>query len=390
MKRLIPVSRVIGAFLLLALVIAAQTFSGRIDGQIIDFQGKPYPDVTVQIKNADSGQVFTVKTGKDGKFVQIGLRSGIYVITVTNEKDKLNLTEKFGVQTDKENNYVLNLKERAAAAAAAHPEELKKKEEEENKFKNMKAHFEAGVAAMNDADELQKQLRAPAITADQKGPLEEKRTADCQTAATEFQLAEQGTGPKDVNNHITVLGNLATAYECAGHYEDAAGTFQKAIDLKPNAAAYRGLSTNLAKVAMEQSDPKVTEAKLADANAACDKAVALDPASAAPCWKNLGIVLSNKGRLKEAIVPLQKATQMDAKDAQSWFLLGSALTSTIDTKKEGDKEIFIIPPGTAEAYQKCIDAAPNGPYAPQAQAALDGLAQMSGGLETVIAKKKKK
>jgi hypothetical protein len=52
--------------------------------------------------------------------------------------------------------------------------------------------------------------------------------------------------------------------------------------------------------------------------------------------------------------------------------------------------IYIIPPGTLEAYQKCIDAAPTGPYAQQAKDILAGLAAMSGGEDTSIGKKKKK
>ena len=93
--------------------------------------------------------------------------------------------------------------------------------------------------------------------------------------------------------------------------------------------------------------------------------------------------------MKEAIVPLQKAAQADPKDAQTWFLLGAALSATIETKVQGDRMIYIIPPGTIEAYQKCIDVAPNGPYAAQAKQVLDGLAAMSGGEQTVEKKKKK-
>ena len=395
MKRWIPASVVVALVLVLAGAAAAQ-YNERIDGQIFDLNGKPYPDVTVQMKNIETGQTYTVKTGKDGKFLQIGLKSGIYQITCTNEKDKFTLTETFavkepmpGAEIGHENAYVLNLKERAAETAAAHPEEQKKREDEESRFKNMKAHFEAGVAAMKDADVLQKQIREAAE--DQKAPLRDKRVAVCQTAVTEFQQAEQGVGvsPKEAGNHATVLGNLAAAFECADRHDEAADAFQKSIDFKPTAASYAGLSTNLAYAATAQNDPKVLGDKLADASAACDKATAIDPSAVAGCWKNLGIVLSNTNHLKEAIAPLEKATAANPKDAQSWFLLGGALTYTIDAKKEGDKDIFIIPPGTAEAYQKCIEVAPDGPYAPQAKAALDELAQMGGGLQTVISKKKK-
>jgi len=295
---------------------------------------------------------------------------------------------KFPIETSKDNNYKLNIKEEMAATAAAHPEEAKKKEEEEDKFKTMKVHFQNGLTAMTEATDLQKQIKT--APADQRPPLQQKRTADCQTALTEFQQAEQGVGPKEVANHATVLQDLGAAYECAGRYDDAAAAFQKAIDLKPQAAFYSGLSTNLANSAAAQTDPKVAESKLADANAGCDKAAALDPAVGGTCFKNVGIVLSNKGRQKDAVAPLQKATQSNPKDAQGWYLLGSALTALMDCKQEGDKMTCTLAPGTEDAYQKCIDVDPNSALGKECKDNLDGARVAAGGADTTVSKKKKK
>jgi len=389
MKRLISATAVIALALFLAAIAVAQ-YTGRLDGQVLDFQGKPYPDVTVQLKNLDTGQTYTLKTGKDGRFVQLGMKGGQYDVTITNEKDKLNYTDTNIPIKEADQNppLILNLKEIAAKQAIANPDEIKKREDEENKFKNMQSHFNAGIAAMNTASDLKTQLRGAA--ADQKASLQEKRTAACQTAVTEFQTAEQGIGPKDVTNHSTVWTNLGAAYECAGRSEDAAAAFQKSIDLKPTPGAYRSLSTNLATLAVAETDPKAMQAKLADAGAACDKAIALDPTTAAPCWKNIGIVMINGNRHSDAVAPLQKATQADPKDPQSWLLLGRALSAMITSKQEGGKEVFVIPPGTAEAYQKCIDLAPSGPFAADAKQALDELALFGGGVDTKISKGKNK
>jgi tetratricopeptide (TPR) repeat protein len=187
-----------------------------------------------------------------------------------------------------------------------------------------------------------------------------------------------------------ILGNLGAASECAGKYQDAAAAFQKASDLKPNANYYTGLATNLANVGAATTDATAAAGKFTDASTACDKAVALDPATGATCWKNLGIVLSNKGRMKEAVTPLQKASQSDPKDQLTWFMLGSALTATIDTKQEGEKMTYIIPPGTSDAYQKCIDLGADTPLGKQCKDALDGLVAMGGGQDTTVSKKKKK
>jgi tetratricopeptide (TPR) repeat protein len=377
---------ILGAWVLVALLAATATAqgTGRLNGEIVDQDGKPYADQVVIIKLPETGQTFNLKTDKNGKFVQLGMRSGTYTITLPS----INYTEKYQVKDGQENTYKLDLKQLAAASAAAHPEEAKKKEESEDKFKNMKAHFDAGVTALTAANDLKAQIKA--APADQRSSLQAQRTSDCTTAATEFAQAVQGLGEKEVNNKAMILGNLGSANECAGKYADAADAFQKAIDTKPSAALYTGLATNLANAGASSTDAKDAEAKFAEASASCDKAIALDPAAGATCWKNLGIVLSNKGRMKEAVAPLQKASQADPKDQTTWYMLGSALTATIDTKQEGDKMTYIIPPGTAEAYQKCIDAGADNPTGKLCKDALEGLNAMSGGQDTSVGKKKKK
>ncbi|HTR46455.1 MAG TPA: carboxypeptidase regulatory-like domain-containing protein [Verrucomicrobiae bacterium] len=361
-------------FLAFATIAAAQ--DARVAGQVLDRDGKPWPGVTVEIKS-DVGRVFTVKTDKDGKFSQLGLNSGVYTITYSLPPELNYVTQK-QISSGQDNDASVNFKQ-VLAQQQANPEQQKAREEAANAFKNMKAHVDAGDAALSDADEIRKQLKA--APADQKSALQDKLNTDYQTAITELQAAEQGVGPKDGRNHAIILSNLGIAQNLAGHYDDSAASYQKAIELNPQAGYYAGLSQALANSAAMQTDPAAVAAKIADAGANCDKVTALDPAPAttARCWRNIGIVLTNKGNLKDAIGPLQKATAADPKDAQGWYLLGSAYTGTIDTKQEGDKMTYIIPPGTADSYQKCIDADPAGPYAAQCKTMLDSLAAMAGG-----------
>jgi tetratricopeptide (TPR) repeat protein len=389
MRRLIPIGATLALVLVLAAIVAAQG-STRLNGQIIDGQGKPWVGVTVLLKNPDTGQTFTLKTDKDGKYAQVLPRGGVYELHVISDSPKLDYPEKHSITDGQENTIVINFKEIMAQQAAS-PEEAKKAEEAANSFKNMKGHFDAGVAAMTDSGQIRQQLAT--APADQKSALQDKIKADSQTAVTEFQGAEQAAGTKDVKNHALIWANLGQAYDMGGRYDEAADAYQKAIELQPMAPYYTHLSTSLANAAISQTDPKVTQQKVSDAESNCDKVATLEgatPGATAVCWKNLGIILNNKGDLKDAIVPFQKATLADPKDAQSWFLLGGALTGSIDTKQEGDKVMYIVPPGTTDAYQKCIDADPNGPYAPQAKAALDSLAQLSGGAQTTVQERKKK
>jgi tetratricopeptide (TPR) repeat protein len=378
MKRFIQAQAVLAFVLLLAMAAAAQN-NGRIDGQVMDRTGNPYAGVTVTIKDPDTGFSRTMTADKSGKFTQIGLQQGTYNITITNEKDSVNFTQQVAVGPGQDVPVTIDLK-KAAEEAASNPDAQKKQSEEANLFKQMKVHFDAGLAALTDATDVRKQLAA--ASADQKAALQDKLNTDYQTAITELDLAEKGVSPKDPKNHAVVLANLAQAYDYAKHYDDAVTTYQKAIDLQPSAGLYSNISTSQANAALALKDPAAVQAKLADANSDCDKAVALDPTTSAKCWKNLGIVLTNTGHMTESVTPLQKATQADPKDAQTWFLLGGSLTAMIVPTQVGDKITYAIPPGTTDAYQKCIDAAPTGPYAPQAKEALDNLAALSGGVST--------
>lgn len=376
-----------GPVLYLALLLApvllltptAMAQTTRLSGKVLDIQGNPYPDVVITITNKDNGAHFVLKTDKDGNYQQVGLQNGIY--NVNFKKDNIDYTDQVQINSSTgDKGAVLDENFQAIAKKSGYDVEAAKKQQAAaDKFKTMKTHFDNGVHAITDADATKQQLRSS--PPDQKATLQAKLNTDYQTAVTEFEQAQQSAPDKDPNLP-TILGNLGTAYDGAGKYPEAVDTLQKAIDLKPTPALYMQLGTDLARVG-----------KIPEAGAACDKAATLDPTNktaAEGCYKNIGVVLTNANKMKDAIGPLQKATGMDPKDADAWFLLGNALTNQIDTKKEGGKEIYIILPGTTEAYQKYLELEPNGPHAADAKASLDTLAQLRGATATTVVTKKKK
>src|ERR1700751_2425681 len=211
MRRMIPAWMALIVALSFATIARAQG-TGRVTVGVLYVKGKPYPDVNVEIKNPDTGQTYTTKTDKAGRFTQLGLLSGVYVFTLTNEKDHLDFKGQFRVVQDQENVFKLNFKE-VAAQQGRSAEEVKKRKEEENKFKNMKTHFDAGMAAMNDSTTLRTQLKTP--PADQPSGIKAKLNTDYQTAITELQQAEQGVLPKDTKTHAIVWSNLGQGDEFA-------------------------------------------------------------------------------------------------------------------------------------------------------------------------------
>src|SRR6202046_4424414 len=111
MRKLIRVWAALALVLLLAGITLAQD-TGRLNGEILDREGKRYPDVNVEIKSRDTGQTFNLKTDKDGKFVQLGLRQGIYTILLVNENAKLHYGPiRFAADPTKENNFRMSVKE---------------------------------------------------------------------------------------------------------------------------------------------------------------------------------------------------------------------------------------------------------------------------------------
>lgn len=375
MRRLTPIWLALVAALLFPAIAAAQNTT--IHGQVFDLQGKPWPGVSIELQG-ENGQTFNLKTDKNGKYSQIGLSGGIYTFTINGPSGQItNFQEKHQIQGGEDNQVNFNFKQIAAQNQAAHPEEEQKQKEAQDKFKLMKGHVDDGIAKFTEINTLQAQLRT--APADQKAALQAKVKADAQAAVSDFQQAETMVGEKETKNHAVILANLGQAYAMTGQYDQAVTAYQKAVALNPEAATYMNLSLAQVNLAAATTDPTAASTHVAEASASCDKVAALDPTSTTKCWKNVGIVLSNKGDFKDAVAPLQKVTQLDPKDAQAWYLLGSANTGLIQPKQEGDKMTFVIPPGTAEAYQKCIDADPNGPYAAQAKQNLDALAAMGGG-----------
>jgi tetratricopeptide (TPR) repeat protein len=373
MKRLIPICSVLAAVLFFATIAAAQTTS--VSGQILGPDGNPFVGAEIKIVSTDTGMSMTTKTDKHGLFTQVGLYPGQYKITVHDPTGKVqDYTVARKLEGGADNDTSIDLK-KIIAAAPANPEAQKKQQEANLKFTGMKGHYDAGVAAMNDARTLRAQLDS--APNDQRGPIQGKLATDYSTAITELQQAQQAAAPTETKNQALILNVLGEAYDFSGQYSDAVDAYQKAIAFNPVAGVYMNLSMAQSHLATSQTDPKAVAQAIADASSSCDKAAALDPTTAASCWRILGGNLSNKGDMKDAIVPLQKATQANPKDAEMWYTLGSALLATAETKQQGNQTITIFPPGTADAFQKCIDADPNGPYASQAKDVLTEMASMN-------------
>ncbi len=346
----------------------AQAFS-QLSGMVLGMDGKPAPDVELVITNTESNKTIDVKTDAKGHYAAAGLTGGKYNIDV---KMKGQVVYQSGLMMTSGTSptYDLNLKELVGANVEAEA----KRAEAEKAFASLKSHYDAGLAAIAQMKDAQAELAK--TPKDQQGPVQDKIKQAGTTAVSELSESLQ-LMKEDDNNRSIILARLGEANESMSNWQGAADAYQKAITLKPDVAAnYNNLGNDMAKLG-----------KIDEARAAYQKYVDLNPTDAALAWRNFGIVLYQANRMKEAIEPLQKAIQIDPKNAQAWLLLGIALVNTMEFKTQGDKMTPVMQPGTIEAYQKAIELDPNGPVGAQAKQGLESLQAMGvGGIDMHIGK----
>jgi tetratricopeptide (TPR) repeat protein len=354
---------------------AAYAQNGTLAGIVMDLTGKPYPDVTITLKNKENNKEITVVTDAKGHYSAPGLSAGTYDVDVKgkdkDQKDMLLYQTGLKLAAGTIPPFDINLKELQEQGKLAAIEAMRKQQEAEQQFQALKTHYDAGIAAIAEMHTAQTKLAQ--TPKDQQDPVKAQITQAGGTAVTELSAALELEKPEDPNRSI-VLSRLGEAYESMSKWQEAADTYQKAIALKPDAAAnYNNLGNDLAKLG-----------KVDEARAAYQKYVDLNPTDAALAWRNFGTVLYNSNRMKESIEPLQKATTLDPKNATAWLLLGIALVNTMEFKTEGDKITPVMQPGTIEAYQHAIELDPNGPIGQQAKDGLASLQAMGVGITTKV------
>lgn len=354
---------------------AAQT-DGVIRGQIINIDGQPWADLTIQAVS-DQGAKVEAKTDAKGNYVITGLKHGIYTVNVMIPNQPQPYAVKVNVTGPAEVPVDLNFKDIVSKQNPEYAAAVKKQEEEKTKFEGVKTHFNAGNSLLEQMRQVKNDMsKGPA---DQRDALKQKMADLSGQAVTEFQAAQQAAGEKDTNLPL-FWAKLGEAYDLAGRTDESINAYQQAVKLKPDVAGYyNNLGNELAK-----------GGKIEEAKAAYVKSAELDPQNAATAWRNFGIVLYNANRLTDAVEPLQKAAGLDPKNAQTWYLLGASLLSKMTTKQVGDKMEVQLAPGTVEAYEKAIELDPNGTYGAQAKQGLEALQQMAPGIKTSYGTGKKK
>jgi tetratricopeptide (TPR) repeat protein len=255
-----------------------------------------------------------------------------------------------------------------------------------DQFQNVK--LVAGADTLQDFD-LGRPEYVSKLTSEQKKAVEEMRKKNAETTKENAQIknlnatlkqARDDNKAKNYAEAETLMKQATAAKPDASvlwlelgvalggqkKNDEAVAALTKTLELdaaskKPNPDVQAGANNAL-------GDVYANMGKLTESVAAYDAAAKIFPAQAGMYYSNAAIVLDRNGHADETVIAADKAIAADPNRAISYYLKGKALVgkSTIDPKTQK----LIAPPGCIEAYQKYLDLAPTGPFAPEVKSIL--------------------
>lgn len=324
-------------FLLSASLLAVPALAqgtGAFSGVVLDEEGAPLVGAVVIVRRLEFTFERQTETDAQGRFYYGGFQPGRYRLLVQ-RNERVVWSTYAQVMPGAELNYTVDLKkmrEEAERLGRLDPELEQRREAQrlrQAREDELEHHYSLGARALSDGkpDEAIREYQA---------------------------LIDQEP------NAATPHALLGTAYAAAGRLPEAAAAYRRALELEPREAAHHN---NLGLVL-------VRSGHLDDGLRHIERAVQLDPERAATYEFNVGAALLNAGRPQDALPRLRQAVRLDPTIAVGQYFLGLALLQTSPRLAAGRIDPRV---GTAEAFQRYLQLAPDGPYAAQARAHLKEL-----------------
>jgi tetratricopeptide (TPR) repeat protein len=354
-------------FFLLVGATWAQTSS--IQGEVKGEDGKPLQNALVRIERKDIKGNYQVKTKKKGDYFHAGLPLGTYDLFV--EVDGKVRDQVRGVRTRLGDPTVINFDlqvlrkkqdalQRAADSGSLTQEQAREMSSEQKAAYEKQLKERAAIMskskALNDAFNTGMQ----ALQAKQFDTAVESLVKASEMDPKQYAVwAHLGDAYKE-------LSGTKTGAEQDALMNKSLESYGKALELKPDdAASHNNYALALAKAK-----------KFPEAQAELQKAAQLDPKEAGKYFFNLGALLVNSGQYEPAAEAFKKAIEADANYAEAHFQYGLCLMAKATTTPEGK---MVPPPGTREEFEKYLQLRPTGPNSDAAKAFL---ASMETTIET--------
>ncbi len=354
--------------------LAPAQSTGSVKGICTDSAGKPIAQGLVEWVGIENAHKFTLKTNNKGEYFSLGVYTGDYNVTLSKDGNKIYSFNKVHVGLDETSLDFNMMKEQAntAKAQGKSPEQIKAEEtaraqaaKEHNTIASLNEKIKLAGSSMDSGD-----YDAAIATLNDANQIDNTRDPVWALLGDAYRLS----GPKQTD-----------FAEKQKRYEMAITSYQKAIELRSGSEQAKKDPDNNKRLAADYNnlaDALAKSSKTADAVAAYNKAIELDPAHQAMYLFNEGAVFTNTGKVDEAIAAFDKVITADPTRATAYYWKGVNLLGKATLK--GDK--MVAPDGTAEAFQKYLDLEPNGQFA---EAAKGMLTSIGATIETGFGTKKK-
>jgi tetratricopeptide (TPR) repeat protein len=305
--------------LTLAIVLGAAATAAaqsQVRGKVVDANGKPVEGARVQIQAQGIARGAETKTDRNGDFLQVGLPSGAYNVTVS--KDGV------GAQTLTANitqGRPVNLQFQLTPASGL-------SEADKKAMAQMAAEGQAALDAM-------------------------KAGRDDEAIAGFVSLTSK------IPNCGECFYNLGTLYTKKQQYAEAEAAFKKTVEINPsNGDAYTGLAN------IYNAQKKFDLAAAASAKAAELSGGAAGGGGSAEAVYNQGVILFNGQKYAEAKAQFESAVKADPNYAPAYYQLGMTALNLGQI------------PEAVQALEKYLELDPNGAKAAEVKTALPALKGM--------------
>jgi tetratricopeptide (TPR) repeat protein len=335
---------------LLALLLPPQRWTATVTGHILDREGKPLVNATVQYTNIGilegsategmmttrmiegTGRVYKIKTDKKGNFTLLGMDYGIYQIEITASDGSHVYSEqkRIGDKGDPSVSNVLNVDlstvEANRAPAGA----------ETNLTADKKTKEQAALIKQENSNAV----KINRLIVQFQGFLDTKDWTNASRTLQELIALD--------SNRWEFYQNLGTIQANQTHYEEAAQNFAKGVEvaekLLPTAADPPQARGSIGDLLVSEGDCYNRLGKLEEAVALYDKAATVSPHPAAAHYRACN-ALSNHGKTETAIEKCNQAIADDPAQWEFYQVLGGAY-NTLNKQQDA-----------LQAYEKGVAAA---------------------------------
>ncbi len=365
--------------------------TAQVEGTVTD-GGKPLPSAAVTLTSLTTGKTYKFKTDKSGNFLAVGVAYGDYEAQVSNSNGENIYKQKVSVAPS-ENSAVATIKIDVSAVKSGGAQSSQPQTSQPQ-----------GSQSTPGSSGAQQQGQQPKYTKEQIEELK-KQNEKAQNVNVLIKQANTAITAKNWQDAISPLqqlvalepnnwqyySGLGDAELNVGQYEQAAETYDKGIQAAENNTAVNphDASTDpakkkagIAKMLTNEGNAYLKLHKNNEAVAAYTKAASMDP-NPATAYFNLCATQYNTGNTEGALGACDKAIAADPTKADAYFIKGSLMIGQSKLDNAGKMQ---APPGTAEALNKYLELAPDGPHANDVKQMLEAIGSK---VETTYKKKEK-